>query len=63
MKQSNENAQNNIKFIQSLLNNPYSKYVVAILGGMLALFIGGKLMRLFAGVILDYKMLKSAIKV
>jgi hypothetical protein len=62
MKITKDNAQDKIKLIQTLLKNPYAKYVVAIFGGILALFLGGKLMRLFAGLIMDYKMLTSAIR-
>jgi hypothetical protein len=62
MKIIKDSTQDKIKLIQILLKNPYSKYAVAIFGGMLALFLGGKLMRLFSGLIVDYKMLKSAIR-
>ena len=62
MKQAKENTQDKIKFIQTLLNNPYAQYAIVFFGGILALFIGGKLMRLFAGIVSDFKMLKSAIQ-
>jgi hypothetical protein len=62
MKITKNNTEEKIKLIQSLLKNPYAKYAAVIFGAMLALFLGGKLMRLFAGLVMDYKMLKSAIR-
>lgn len=47
---------------KDILKNNYVRTLLLIGGGILIVFIGGKVMRIMAGTVTEYKMLKTAIK-
>ena len=47
---------------KDILKNNYVRTLLLIGGGILIVFIGGKVMRIMAGTDTEYKMLKTAIK-
>jgi hypothetical protein len=61
-KSSNTEHQYYINTFKELSKNDFFKPILYIGGGLIALYLGGKVMRILAGTVTDYKMLRTAIK-
>ncbi len=65
MKQEKKVNINDNLYYEAFKDISKVKFVKPILyigGGLLILFIGGKIMRVLSGTVIEFKMLKSAIK-
>ena len=65
MNSENNTKSNNpyrLENYKDILKNNYVRPLLLIGGGILIVFIGGKVMRIMAGTVNEYKMLKTAIK-
>lgn len=65
MNSENNTKSNNPYILENykdILKNNYVRPLLLIGGGILIVFIGGKVMRIMAGTVTEYKMLKTAIK-
>jgi hypothetical protein len=62
MKQQSQENKLLEQSVNLIKTNKYARYTAILLGGILVLFVGGKIMRIMASFIVDVKILKSAIK-
>jgi hypothetical protein len=61
MKQHSQDSKLLNQSVNLLKTNKYARYTALFIGGVLVLFVGGKIMRIMASFIVDFKVLKSAI--